>query len=313
MEGSRRTWLDPDSEGGWKEKYISFSGRVGRGAYAKRGLVVITLTMLVFGLTILAGLEFARFYSWDIPTWLILVWATAGPIILVSSFSLGVRRLHDMGRSGGIILLMMLLAFILGFVAASIKSGLLLLLVGIVTAAFQLSLYLWPGTKGVNKYGVPQKNRVENDENETSWQQLKREIFSTSGRISRKWFVSMMLFFMVFVIVYKLEGTSQESVLVAVLVNLVIRIAGIIISMILIRRRLQDIGWNSYLALIPTVIAVACLFPNLVFQRASTYGLVLGSWWIIFMLLSIFPGERGHNEHGRNPVEADLLPGEVSD
>ena len=79
----------------WKQKYFSFEGRIGRGTYFKRTIIISILQMLLLLLfsciNDITGSE------------LLLV---AGVIISIyASWSLAIRRSHDLGKSGYFVLL----------------------------------------------------------------------------------------------------------------------------------------------------------------------------------------------------------------
>ena len=111
-------------EVGLKEKYLSFTGRLNRKPYILRGLVLWVLSLVLSGAS--SALE-------DAGSLILLPVVAIGVVVLVGSFSLGIRRCHDLNRTGW----MMLLIFI-----------------PLVNIFFAIYLMFFHGTEGDNKYGA---------------------------------------------------------------------------------------------------------------------------------------------------------------
>ena len=137
-----------------------FQGRLNRGGYLLGHIlvgmgiwVVSTILTLVFG--IFFGSEFA----------FKIIISLAAIITIFFSISLSIRRLHDLNKSGFLIIVLFpayLFALLYwGFSAAGLKSQFTVFLsyldipykiVSLISACY---LFLWPGSKTENKYGKP--------------------------------------------------------------------------------------------------------------------------------------------------------------
>ncbi|MDF1629975.1 MAG: DUF805 domain-containing protein [Alcanivoracaceae bacterium] len=73
----------------------------------------------------------------------------------VYMFALSVRRLHDLGHSGWLVLLMLLPIVVLPLLMFMGGGARLVLLAGIIQPLFMLYLYAGTGTAGMNSYGTP--------------------------------------------------------------------------------------------------------------------------------------------------------------
>ena len=313
MEGSRRTWLDPDKEENFFKKYFWLSGRIGRGTFGIRMLFLL-LFLLV---SVISFLKIWGFPGWhwlplSIPSQIyipllifILCW-------LWSAFTLVGRRLHDMAHTSGASLLALFLIVIIAVGGAIFRSYSSL---WFAMASFSIAskyLFLWPGDRENNEYGEPRRFRLVDDE--TSWQQLKKEFFSTKGRLGRKWFFWIALFFVdpyqVNTLDIEQKGWFFHFVIFA---NFTIIMLNLTVVSIAICRRLQDIGRSFYWAILPVFMKLISCFGGVLGIGWEITSKIYMAWVVIILILALIPGQEGSNEHGRNPVEADLLPGEVAD
>ncbi|MCK6417953.1 MAG: DUF805 domain-containing protein [Alphaproteobacteria bacterium] len=136
---------------------LSFEGRTGRGGYFAFGLVWILIWVAYFiGPFFLAAyislpdLGFIGFF-------LLLLG------MVVSSFAVTVRRLHDLDLSGWVILVMILLGILNAglmfyreflFEAAQIfQISTVMFLLSLFLHCFYVLLLVWPGSEGINRYG----------------------------------------------------------------------------------------------------------------------------------------------------------------
>lgn len=112
----------------WKQKFFSFKGRLNRESYILRSIaIILTLTILAAatGWGILGGLTLS---SPEIAIFSMVLFFVMYVILLVSEVSLGVRRFHDLNKSGWYVLLCILVIPSIYIIFAE-------------------------GTKGANKYG----------------------------------------------------------------------------------------------------------------------------------------------------------------
>jgi Predicted membrane protein len=313
MEGSRRTWLDPDKEDSFLKKYFSFSGRLGRGAFGARMLFLLFLFWVAL---ILLSYNFPRipglFVILILPLWARIAMLVCVLCGILSNLSMATRRLHDMGKSGGLLFLWIIFMVLFFWIGFSTQSGFSLLLAMIGLAFFNFYLVLWPGEHSSNDYGEPQRFRAATGE--TPWQQLKRELFDANGRVGRKWFFWLAVFCLpnYYINIFG-PGIEWWVVYLRDFTNLLFSSVTLVIAAILARRRLQDIGWSFYWALIPISMGAFSRFGGFFAAEQITMLRSHVAWIVAFLILSVIPGQEGSNEHGRNPVEADLLPGEVAD
>lgn len=139
------------------EKYADFTGRAPRAEYWWYVLGLVIAFIIARIIDSILGLSHMIFYVYG-PLALLLWLAT-----IVPSLAVGVRRLHDTGRTGWWVLLPIVpyaLAIILGgpaILAGGMAAGLglaaLLLLVGFVCAILLLIFMILPGQPGQNQYG----------------------------------------------------------------------------------------------------------------------------------------------------------------
>lgn len=134
---------------------LSLTQRLSRLRYACYQLTAMVVVALVAALlAVLSGAVGAQ--NSQPVTLLLIVLAGAGVLaMMVYMTGLTVRRLHDLGRSGWLILLMLLPVLLLPLVMLLNGGATLLLLVSLVQPLFMLYLFTAAGTAGMNRYGTP--------------------------------------------------------------------------------------------------------------------------------------------------------------
>lgn len=106
-----------------KEKYLSFEGRLNRKPYFLRGLLMGVVTSILMGIFAALADKLAIFYILVVAVYV---------LAFVCGVSLGVRRLHDLNRTGWMFLLF---------------------LIPLVNIALAIYMLFFRGTEGHNKYG----------------------------------------------------------------------------------------------------------------------------------------------------------------
>jgi uncharacterized membrane protein YhaH (DUF805 family) len=147
------------------EKYADFSGRAPRAEYWWYFLALVVAFVVVSIVESIVGLKGMILGLYGPLT--VLLWGAT----IVPGIAVGVRRLHDTGRSGWWILLPIIpyfLAFVLGGAAmmgaaaggssAGMMAGAgiagIFLILGAICAIILLVFMVLPGTPGENRYGV---------------------------------------------------------------------------------------------------------------------------------------------------------------
>lgn len=125
------------------KKYFNFSGRSSRQEYVVFTLVSLVLSILVSQMPIASSL--------------------LALVTIIPSFSVSVRRLHDLNTSGWLLLFpcgIMIIGFILS-IAFHADLGLIIALIivaigGISSLVLALWMLFFRGTVGINNYGSEQ-------------------------------------------------------------------------------------------------------------------------------------------------------------
>lgn len=130
--------------------YFDFEGRVGRQEF---WYYVLAYVVLFIGLAVVQHILFIGHFL----TMLLTL------TFLLPNLGIGVRRLHDIGRSGwwiligvvpgALIISSMMFAFLLGGLGLMLFTGSLLWLVSLAAAILLIYWYAQPGTSGANQYG----------------------------------------------------------------------------------------------------------------------------------------------------------------
>lgn len=117
--------------------YVDFHGRAGRAEFWHYILIYLAITVVlgILGARVLSNLIALALF---LPT-----------------LGVAVRRLHDIGRSGWLVLLPVIPAFLVAFFFF-LFFPLALLLVGVVLVCFGYLIFLYaqPGMPGDNQYGA---------------------------------------------------------------------------------------------------------------------------------------------------------------
>lgn len=131
-------------------------------------------------------------------------------VLFASLITASIRRLHDIGRSGWVLLIPLIYGFLLLFFFFGIQFPKLLnphnqtlmplallsqvggiLLAGIPVQLFCCWIFIWPGVEGDNSYGKDPRSRPENY---TPQRQIfLEEFFSFRGRVDRSFFIRAIL------------------------------------------------------------------------------------------------------------------------
>ncbi|MEL7033478.1 MAG: DUF805 domain-containing protein [Pseudomonadota bacterium] len=123
-------------------RYTDFQGRSRRAEY---WWFFLAYMICVFVLAFLIGVIGGGFESMNPIGMIVMGIATlAGLAIIIPSIALGVRRFHDLGQTGWLVLVFAILAAIP--------------LLGLLSMIAQLIWFAMPGTTGPNKYGPDPKS-----------------------------------------------------------------------------------------------------------------------------------------------------------
>jgi len=336
--GENCRWLlDPEHGDEWKKKYFSFSGRLGRAAYLKRAVVLGIIAVVFFwGSAFAFGNAFKRADTGLV----IFVTILFSLPLAVSQLSMTVRRLHDLGHSG--LWLLGLFFYLIACLAFSWPEEIPFIFS--LPATF-LAFYstFWPGSNEENRYGLPQRGLRKLVG--SGWVQFKQEFFSWEGRISRRWFflpmvilisytgsailVTMLCLYVFSIEIYLVRMPMFDwlDFLVFLIVHAILWICGLLACVGFCVRRLNDIGWPKFLAIVPVIIfalipsywvvkiwAVNSMLLFALFAReVGSILFWLAASVVCFLAFSLVPGQKGANQHGENPVTAGLVPGEAAD
>lgn len=135
---------------------LSLTQRLNRLRYACYQLTMMVIVGLAgVLLAVLSGAAGAQNISQPIGLLMAVLAAVGALATMVYMTGLTVRRLHDLGHSGWLILLMFVP--LLGYPAIIFMGGgvTLLLLIGLIQPLFMLYLFAAAGTAGMNRYGTP--------------------------------------------------------------------------------------------------------------------------------------------------------------
>lgn len=147
---------------GVKAWYFSFYGRVGRLAFLGRLLIIV---LVLAGVVVLNLFALSSFIFLGPGALIVMVLMTLFTVFLVmasslAALSLYVRRLHDINLSGYWVILVIVLWFI-KYIGVFVYSDLFMVFfhglslgLYILNLLILLVLLFWPGSKGLNKYGM---------------------------------------------------------------------------------------------------------------------------------------------------------------
>lgn len=307
--------------------FFSFSGRATRTQLVVQYLLTIIGAVLISWL-VMGAAFFLGQHSY-LPFLLMFCIIVAA---LWSMLTLGVRRLHDMERSGLLILLPAIYTAVIGSFFASkaffamgggvgaplnplaiVNSVGPMILLMMPSQFFSAWMLLWPGTKGPNEYGEDPRNRPAKEEKLSSI--FINEFFSFQGRISRGFFIRAVggLFITIGLwqnnmpflfgvsgeadrqaaMVYSMIFASAPLVTVAIAILTGWVILMIGISMLsLVARRFHDMGQSGWLA-VTFPLMMACFF----IPKTAEYFFYI--WWMYVIFLTWRPGTMGDNSYGQ--------------
>jgi len=136
------------------KRYAEFSGRSRRKEYWMYALFLIIVGVVLGAIEGMLGLNQ-------------MIGGVYGPLsallglgTLVPSIAVGVRRLHDTGRSGWWLLAIVVPYAVLAFAMISASTS-LMMIASLLVLAVAVALFVFmvlPGTPGANKYGPDPKN-----------------------------------------------------------------------------------------------------------------------------------------------------------
>ena len=317
---------------------FSLNGRIGRETYGLRTLAFLLLVGIVIGIT-------GIFYGGIVA--LLLSPMGKGIMMILASLMLTtyVQRAHDIGI-GPLVPILVCLVFpvanfvfftseIVGVEQGSDSSRFSSLVVLGVTW-YGYWLLLWPGDRGENLYGESMRDRRSAPLDQ--WEQAKEEYFSFAGRLNRKWFILLSLFFgsiiwnslMMTGESYRLlsGGAMGWQGMISGTLQMILGIFGLLLFGIsyisLIIRRVQDSRLYHFFSHLFVMIYLLSLIGKgylSLFGVTEMSSLAQGVK-IIFCMLAILlefvswivlcsvSSQRGANEYGANPIEEGLLPGE---
>jgi uncharacterized membrane protein YhaH (DUF805 family) len=130
-----------------RDLLFTFDGRVGRGKYWLAWLAWIVVVVLKLAMFFLLG--------W-VPYLAICLALIVGLLLLTSSVAVGIKRLHDRGKSGGWLFLFYLGPGVLGKIGDVMTGS-----IGVVFDLASVAIFVWMivelgclrGTVGANNYG----------------------------------------------------------------------------------------------------------------------------------------------------------------
>ena len=315
----------------FREDLFVFTGRIGREKFLLESFLITFLGVLIISIL---GLVVGGIFESRSPNFVAIIGMSPFAFALLSR---SVRRLHDLGRSGWLLVVPGAISF---FASISDESELFYFF----GTLFYLYLTLWPGQMQENEYGLPPRGLQVQEKVLTQKEKFKKEFFSFEGRIGRKWFLFPLLF-----LIFQLQAISgairenlslmylvaayddTEISLVASAIVLVLNttlLIGIVLSCsTFIARRIQDIGWSRTVAVISIglMIGVICT-PFILIMAAEPRAVALYYFHgipihlemlllamttvaIILLVLAVKKGESGSNKFGENPVfYSDVFP-----
>jgi uncharacterized membrane protein YhaH (DUF805 family) len=156
------------------KRYAEFSGRSRRMEYWMWTLFVVLLWIVLAGIFMAmagsmmmaiaggssGGLAAAGGGAMILLVVMLVVWLA----LLIPSLAVGVRRLHDTGRSGWWLGGYILLAIVSNVVTRTAGAGALSMLLGLAVLAYAIAILVFmclDGTNGPNKYGADPKGRTD--------------------------------------------------------------------------------------------------------------------------------------------------------
>ncbi|MFZ1627245.1 MAG: DUF805 domain-containing protein [Candidatus Moraniibacteriota bacterium] len=118
------------------QKNFSFFRRIFQGRLSRKPFFLANLVVIV-GLSILGAAMVSSLGEEELTN----LMAFLGLLLLLITYPITVRRLHDTGNSGWVALIATIIFPLSG---------------GILTLIYSLYLFIWPGKSEPNKYGPPE-------------------------------------------------------------------------------------------------------------------------------------------------------------
>ena len=320
----------------FREKFFSFQGRLGRERTA-----ILSIWLCALGIIPILSISAVSLSDSQI---LVFVSCLVFFIhFIISGLSLMTRRFHDLGHSGWLYLVFIVIATLAGLVVYILKTMTVFYIISFPATILGLYLWVWPGQFQENKYGMPPRgmDRKFQDQKE----KFEKEFFSFKGRVGRKWFIFITIFAFFEIsttysiiehgmIFLALPETHRVIVGESILGLVVLMLLYLPLLFVLLRgysslvvRRVQDLGWPTALAAVPIGLRIISLsIPVFLITNASTrelVGYLVGKSSfakpgavmimlvevIVLLVLAIQKGESGSNKFGENPVfYSDVFP-----
>ena len=317
---------------------FSLNGRIGRETYGLRTLAFLLLMGIGIGVT--------GIFSGGIVA-LLLSPMGKGLMMVMSSLMLTtyIQRAHDIGIAPLVPILACLVFPVANFVfftpeILGVEQGSdssrfsSLVVLGVTWYGYWL--LFWPGNRGENLYGEPMRDRRSAPLSQ--WEQAKEEYFSFAGRLNRKWFILLSLFFgsiiwnslMMAGESYRLLSSDMIGWqgMISGTLQMILGILGLLLFGIsyisLIIRRVQDSRLYHFFSHLFVMSYLLSFIGKgyLSFFGVTEMSSLAQGVKIVFCVLAILlefvswivlcfvPSQRGANEYGANPIEEGLLPGE---
>lgn len=134
---------------------LSLTQRLNRLRYACYQLTTMVVAALVGVLAAVLAQAAGASNGGPLSAALVIAFALIVLAMVVYMVGLSVRRLHDLGRSGWLVLLMLLPVAALPLIMLMGAGPSLVLLVSLIQPLFMLYLFVAAGTGGMNSYGTP--------------------------------------------------------------------------------------------------------------------------------------------------------------
>ena len=137
------------------KKYAVFTGRASRQEFWMFFLVNFIIGIVLNIGDKLLGTTYSYYMPSGIPISIGYINSLYSLVVLIPNLAVSVRRLHDVNKSGKLLLLVFVPLLLIFWAAISGAYGLLILLFFVVLglAIWMLVLQCMPGTNGPNKYG----------------------------------------------------------------------------------------------------------------------------------------------------------------
>ena len=132
----------------FREKFFSFQGRLGRERTA-----ILSIWLCALGIIPILSISAVSLSDSQI---LVFVSCLVFFIpFIISGLSLMTRRFHDLGHSGWLYLVFIVIATLAGLVVYILKTMTVFYIISFPATILGLYLWVWPGQFQENKYGMP--------------------------------------------------------------------------------------------------------------------------------------------------------------